>query len=81
MLIVVALMCFIAGVTCTDPGTPAGGRQVKLTSYEVGELVFYECDQPGFQPDSPFPLECVFVNNNTVTWNSSVPTCVGKFKF
>ena len=36
--------------TCSDPGTPFYGHQ-NVKSYELGQIVRYNCTQPGFTPD------------------------------
>ncbi|CAC5408148.1 unnamed protein product [Mytilus coruscus] len=73
------------GGRCKDPGTPGGAMQV-VTSYEVGEMVYFKCNKSGYFPEPPQPLECVVdTSTGNVTWNSTVedgsadlPECLDK---
>ncbi|ESO89533.1 hypothetical protein LOTGIDRAFT_234340 [Lottia gigantea] len=70
------------GPTCTDPGTPAGGKQI-YTTYEEYSLVYYKCNEnnqkPGFEPSAQYPLKCIWNSNrNELMWNDTTPTCVDR---
>ena len=67
------------GVTCPDPRIPPDGRQVNTTSYDEGDLVYFECERSGFSLSDPYPLLCELNNaGNGLQWNGSVPACVGE---
>ena len=69
------MFCGLA-IACNDPGRPADGRQI-ATSYEIGSVVVFECDRPGFVPQ-PASVVCVY-DGVTSQWNdSSLKVCVGK---
>ncbi|CAD5118429.1 DgyrCDS7137 [Dimorphilus gyrociliatus] len=59
------------GDTCSDPGTPAGGKQI-ATSYTVNSDAIFTCDRPGFQPTFP-NITCI--SDTTVKWSGPIPTC------
>ncbi|KAJ8318329.1 hypothetical protein KUTeg_003420, partial [Tegillarca granosa] len=62
------------GDKCLDPGTPGGAYQV-VTSYEVGELLYFKCSRNGYQPVPPEPFLC-YIYNGTVKWNNTdLPAC------
>ncbi|VDH98941.1 Hypothetical predicted protein [Mytilus galloprovincialis] len=73
------------GGRCKDPGTPGGAMQV-VTSYEVGQMVYFKCNNSGYFPEPPQPLECVVdTNAGNITWNATVedgsadlPECLDK---
>lgn len=71
----------LSGPTCLDPGRPLDGLQV-TTSYEEYSLVHWNCLRPGYQPDPPTPIMCVYNASATpvpLSWNGSVPVCVGEY--
>ncbi|CAD5124522.1 DgyrCDS12800 [Dimorphilus gyrociliatus] len=61
--------------SCSDPGTPIHGEQF-ANSYDVGELVTYNCTKRGFQLSNPYPLECISQNDKSVAFNQSKPSCI-----
>ena len=71
-------MFLSSGRTCEDPGRPADGYQI-VTSYEVGQLLHYECNRTGFTPVPPTPLICQKTGADSFTFNGTVPSCVGKY--
>ena len=72
-------MIMFAGPSCSDPGTPAEAVQ-HANTYQEGELVTYTCSRTGFGPEPAYPLQCI-VENGNLTWNGSLPNCVGKCLF
>ena len=78
-----SIYLLLTGPRCSDPGTKGGTTQIvkdELTnnqlSYQLGQLVHYNCSREGFTPHPSGPLECIFDGNNT-KWNSSAPVCIG----
>ncbi len=65
---------WFAGSSCDDPGRPPQSIQHAM-SYEGGELVTYNCLREGYFPQ--YALMCI-AENGTVSWNASLPMCVGK---
>ncbi|XP_063446928.1 sushi, von Willebrand factor type A, EGF and pentraxin domain-containing protein 1-like [Mytilus trossulus] len=73
------------GGRCKDPGTPGGAMQV-VTSYEVGQMVYFKCNSSGYFPEPPQPLECVVdTTTGNITWNATaedgsadLPECLDK---
>ncbi|KAK7507523.1 hypothetical protein BaRGS_00001458, partial [Batillaria attramentaria] len=67
------------GLTCTDPGRPAGGTQVAtFDSYRPGGQVSFQCTQQGFALSNTNPLQCQLnAAGNGVAWNTQdLPECV-----
>ncbi|KAK7452815.1 hypothetical protein BaRGS_00039699, partial [Batillaria attramentaria] len=65
------------GLTCTDPGRPADGIQI-ASSYNQGDLVYFNCSRPGFTLTNPYPLVCQLNRlGNGLEWNTTIiPECV-----
>ncbi|XP_059167106.1 sushi, von Willebrand factor type A, EGF and pentraxin domain-containing protein 1-like [Physella acuta] len=62
------------GHSCGDPGTKAGTRQIVNTSYEVDQVVTYECEQTNYTAERTH-LICEF-HNGTAKWSGEAPLCV-----
>ncbi|CAG5115710.1 unnamed protein product, partial [Candidula unifasciata] len=59
---------------CKDPGTRAGTVQIVRTSYEIDQIVQYNCTKPGFTTVTNDTLVCEY-KNGTVQWSGDPPTC------
>lgn len=60
------------GQTCSDPGTPPGGKQTG-TAYAVNSKVEFTCDRPGFEPSTK-SITCVS-ENNQIKWDGPLASC------
>ncbi|GFO02092.1 neurogenic locus notch homolog protein 1, partial [Plakobranchus ocellatus] len=62
------------GSRCGDPGTRAGTVQIVATSYEIDQVVLYNCTEEGYTTITPNTLTCVY-NNGSATWDNVAPVC------
>ena len=60
-------LCILTGSVCTDPGTPHDGTQV-ATSYEPGQTVLFNCNNPGHTPDYKVVICQRFGNTGMYGW-------------
>lgn len=59
-----------------------------VTSYEVGQMVYFICNNSGYFPEPPQPLECVVdIITGNITWNATLddgsadlPECLGMLR-
>ncbi|KAL4239474.1 hypothetical protein ACF0H5_000289 [Mactra antiquata] len=69
------------GVKCPDPGTP-GDAILVADKFEVGGVLYYECNRGGFEINSPINYTCEMVDgSNDPVWSNnlgpnSLPICI-----
>ncbi|KAK3784027.1 hypothetical protein RRG08_025221 [Elysia crispata] len=61
------------GSRCSDPGTRAGTVQIVETSYEIDQVVRYNCTEPGYSAIPSDTLTCSFVGS--ASWAQQPPVC------
>ncbi|BFZ02934.1 hypothetical protein BsWGS_05974 [Bradybaena similaris] len=62
------------GSRCKDPGTLGGTVQIVRTSYEMDQIVQYNCTQPGYTPETNDTLVCEY-KNGSAEWSGVPPIC------
>ncbi|CAG5117093.1 unnamed protein product, partial [Candidula unifasciata] len=65
------------GSRCQDPGTLAGTAQIVKTSYEIDQIVQYNCTKPGFTTVTNDTLVCEY-KNGKAQWSADPPSCEDK---
>ncbi|CAL1527991.1 unnamed protein product [Lymnaea stagnalis] len=64
-----------SGVQCTDPGRPNLGIQIQ-SDYRDGQTVIFNCTNPGYVLQPPYPISCRLDSMGKPQFNASVPRCV-----
>lgn len=62
---------------CSSVPEPRNGRRMG-NNFAVGAVVRFECS-PGYMLEGSSAIECLTVPNALAQWNSSIPSCIGKY--